>query len=765
MSRLVTYIILLSLGVSGLIGITLSVTLQSPTVILIGIAGLLCALTLLRCDFEANTKYLLGLAMLAMLYFVARAIFSPVRDLGIQDLMLILPAGLLYLISGYGVDGNNSVRLRQGLAWVVIVLLILNVSLAIMQLDGSEGYSFSNYFTSARRSSEGGVTGIYSYYGSFANFSVIAGILSLSLGVWGRCPYLIRSLLFILGLMALALAVWSQSRSAVISLVIAIGVYGLLTYISVAKLNRLHRRRIRGGLFLLGVLGIGLMAVASTWVFNNRSTEVDVKGIEVLFASHARLQFWGMAAEQWFDHPIIGAGSRSYSYECFRYWNTSLHAATPNPEFVHNEYLQLLADYGLVGLLLILVLFGWHFYRGGKQVLGLTEKVGKNGLKRGSNAMALAIAGMSGMTAMAVHIIFDFRTHLLANLLLLICCAVWILPIPRVRKENGSQKKEGRGQRVGSWVLSLVMMVLSIGAIGMGGLQLWGGLPLVKSKMTKEDGAWVPESVPRPLWIATLEDAVAKVPHYVRYQRLGTLYRLDAHESVGLDKERNNKKAIKAYMSSIERHPYNVVPWANLALVYYEEKQFEKANEIFVQAAELAKHREQWYNTYSNWAQFHAAWAEELIKEEKVTEGMIHYAKSRELYIQSYKLCRSTSREWKYAWRTDYSAAMNRYVYLLDKQKNFEASSEIMEEVMSYARLPLSIKFYADHRRRYGISLWYTRKPDQALAVLTKAKFDYRRYLRKRKNKTIDSITETNLKKVEEIIQFLKSAGVEPAKD
>ena len=143
--------------------------------------------------------WLQGLALVAIFYFALRAYLSPVRDLGIEDLMLIIPASSLYLVAGYALTGKDGIKIRQGLAITVILLLALHVLYCLFQFNGVEGYSLARYFEGSTRSSSKQVTGMYGYYGSFANFAVIAGFLCLSLGVWGRLTFAVRGAVFFNG--------------------------------------------------------------------------------------------------------------------------------------------------------------------------------------------------------------------------------------------------------------------------------------------------------------------------------------------------------------------------------------------------------------------------------------------------------------------------------------------------------------------------------------------------------------------------------------
>ena len=199
--------------------------------------------------------WLIILILSSIVYFITRAYLSPVRDLGIEDLMLIIPACSLYLIAGYALTGKDGIKIRQGLAITVILLLALHVLYCLFQFNGVEGYSLARYFEGSTRSSPKQVTGMYGYYGSFANFAVIAGLLCMSLGVWGRLTFSVRGAVFLLGMAALGLAIWSQSRSAVLSLGPALIVFTLMLIVSCKQqaAENVQRWVKRAG-FVLGML-------------------------------------------------------------------------------------------------------------------------------------------------------------------------------------------------------------------------------------------------------------------------------------------------------------------------------------------------------------------------------------------------------------------------------------------------------------------------------------------------------------------------------
>jgi hypothetical protein len=60
----------------------------------------------------------------------------------------------------------------------------------------------------------------------------------------------------------------------------------------------------------------------------------------------ARIMLWKVAVKQFQLHPVFGAGSGFYRYYGREFTPLGVQA---DPEFAHNDYLQFLAEYGLVG--------------------------------------------------------------------------------------------------------------------------------------------------------------------------------------------------------------------------------------------------------------------------------------------------------------------------------------------------------------------------------------------------------------------------------
>ncbi|HXE41510.1 MAG TPA: O-antigen ligase family protein, partial [Candidatus Baltobacteraceae bacterium] len=128
-----------------------------------------------------------------------------------------------------------------------------------------------------------------------------------------------------------------------------------------------------------------------------------------------RLDLWRAAEQMWRDNFWFGVGPAHYDYRFRQYRSERLQA---RPDRAHNDYLNLLADWGTTGG--IIVLGGIGFFAAGllqtrKHVQRAEKNFGGFGL---SNRFAFFVGGSAGLFALAAHSAGDFNLHIPANAIL-----------------------------------------------------------------------------------------------------------------------------------------------------------------------------------------------------------------------------------------------------------------------------------------------------------------------------------------------------------
>ena len=115
-----------------------------------------------------------------------------------------------------------------------------------------------------------------------------------------------------------------------------------------------------------------------------------------------RSHFWSVALRIFLDNPIIGAGFDAFAVAFGRYdtWN-----GTFRVEQAHNDYLQMLADAGILGFACV-VSFIFLFFRRALKVINSST----NAFRKSA-----AVGSMAGCFGILIHSFFDFPLRTQSN--------------------------------------------------------------------------------------------------------------------------------------------------------------------------------------------------------------------------------------------------------------------------------------------------------------------------------------------------------------
>ena len=387
---------------------------------------------------ETSRSWLTIFSLLGAAYLVGRAFMGGPVGLAVNDVALVLLAIGIYLsvsLSKKGVRGF----------WFAIlaIVAVVNVGLAISQSVLESPF----YFWQSAGEDRGYAIGLFGHYNAFASFLNGTVFFFLSYTFFGRnsagrwaCALLSVGLIVSL--------VMSQSRGGWLSFVVG----GSLWMVLVILFLKQRRSKLLGILSIVVVaLGVGGI-VSSVWMVQ-KITEKRVeqheedtgRKVEAKISDGGRVAFQQMGFEIFLDSPAVGGGARAFSYRALEKWDPdTLELWMGDPEFAHNEFVQLLSDYGLVGFVLILGLFFIH------GVLGVMNLLSEDENDSGLSVWQLGAAG--GLIAMLCQSYFSFIFHFPACVGL---CAFQLAIL-------GSQSREAAKGRTGFRPTGI--------AIGIGGL-------------------------------------------------------------------------------------------------------------------------------------------------------------------------------------------------------------------------------------------------------------------------------------------------------
>ncbi len=315
-----------------------------------------------------------------------------------------------------------------------------------------------------------------------------AGAFALSLGVWGRVGLWPRVLLLYGAAMFFGVGILTQSRGGLLGAGVALGVFVILS----ARGLMLGAWGVRGRMFgllalallvsfgmawqvyessdlaqfrilkageenyratvfvilsarglMLGAWGVrgrmfGLLALAllvsfgMAWQVYESS---DLAQFRILKAGEEnyRATVWKTALRQWQSEPLLGTGIGTFTNFARQY---RFRADALDDVFAHNDWVQALAEIGLIGVALGLCVFFVHLFSGWRGFVdGLCQRLSAGDLPA-SVKSAMQMGAVSSLGAFAVHSLFDFNMQVPGNALLA-CVSLAILASPGRRSVSG----------------------------------------------------------------------------------------------------------------------------------------------------------------------------------------------------------------------------------------------------------------------------------------------------------------------------------------
>ena len=429
---------------------------------LVGLGVALCVVSILRLVNPplSSRPWLTIFSLLGAGYLVGRALMGGPEGLAVHDVALVLSAIGIYLSvtsTGRGVRGF----------WIILlaILVAVNVGLAISQSVLENPF----YFWQPGGSDESHAIGLFAHYNAFASFLNGTVFFFLSYTFFGR-NVAARWACALLSLGLIVTLVMSQSRGGWLSFVVG----GSLWMVLLILFLKQRRSKLLGivsiAVVLLGVGGI----VSSVWVVQ-RITEKRVekyeentgRKVEAKVSDGGRVAFQQMGFEIFLDSPVVGGGARAFSYRALEKWDPdTLELWMGDPEFAHNEFIQLLSDYGLVGFVLVLVLLFIH------GIVGVINLVSEDDRDPGLSIWQLGADG--GLVAMLCKSYFSFIFHFPACVVL---CAFQLAILASQSKEKSKSRP----------VFRFTELVIGIGGLGVAAALAFLGINFFKGYMLSKE--------------------------------------------------------------------------------------------------------------------------------------------------------------------------------------------------------------------------------------------------------------------------------------
>jgi O-antigen ligase/Tfp pilus assembly protein PilF len=333
-------------------------------------------------------------------YAIVRYLNADIEYLARQELIRVLVYACLFLAILNNLHRQESTRIVSG------TLIFLAMAISGYAIYQFLAHSHRVWYFEVRH--DFGASGTYISRNHLGGFLEMLLPLGLAYTLTSRLKPVTKVFLGYASLVILAGIAVTISRGTYASTAVALALFfGVLLF---------HRTyRLPALVLLVVVVAAGAYYLPKSFPVQARLKPV-IEG-QGRMEEDSRVLLWQAAIRIWQENPWWGVGPAHYDY---RFRQVRPAQVQLRPAWAHNDYLNTLAEWGLVGLGIVasaLVLMGlgvlktWSFVRGKPRGLGE---------ERNSNKFAFVLGASLGLAAILVHSVVDFNMHIPANAILAI---------------------------------------------------------------------------------------------------------------------------------------------------------------------------------------------------------------------------------------------------------------------------------------------------------------------------------------------------------
>ena len=531
-----------------------------PAYALVGLAAALSLLSFRKPSVKPSALCL-GSTLLLAGYVVVRAWFSPNAFLSQADAFMASGCLLVYLLT--------ALYLPQPLHrnWILGALFAVAIAhLAVGALQFKDGNGFMLWGFSRGGAYGARASGMLICPNHLAGFLEAMGLLALSITFWGRWRLPTKMAAGYMALFCFVGVALSGSRGGYLSSLVGLLVFAALSLWIVWIFDRQR--------FVLSVVGtvvaLGLVLGAALHFMQNSPT-IKQRMSQIETASEdLRWYNWLASLDQFKLSPLLGTGSGTHLYYGRLFRRPQIQV---DPEHSHNDYLELLAEYGVVGEALALFFLVVHISRGLAIARQVTTRRLCNipGMGR-SDTLALTLGALSALATLLAHSVVDFNMHIPGNALLF---AFFFGALGSAGMEKASEERANPPEALARGVLALA----GLGLLAAAALRYPAEALSNQARNALQKGAFDECS-------ELAERAIEKNPANPQ----AYFYQGEACRALGSNlsgyglREDYFKQAIDAYRKGLHYFPQNENLWIRLGQCLDATLQFEEAQEAYLSA-------------------------------------------------------------------------------------------------------------------------------------------------------------------------------------
>ena len=397
-----------------------------PAYALITLAAFLATFSFKSADRRPSGSCIVVTAIF-FAYMLTRALNTPWDYLWWQDVYQILACLMIYGICTCYVTRASS---RMIIVGALLVLAVAEFFIGLRQFRYVDNWMPFGFI---RPNGDWRASGTLAHPIHYAGFLEAVGAFAMATAFWSRWPGWMRFLAGYAAVMCYGGVAISGSRGAYLSSVVSLTVFAVISLIAIRRLEPERLMRV------VTYVAVGLVAAIVGAIFLMQQSPLLQKRLNLLAQQDLRIMSyvlsdgtregekrpgtdiriynWQAALDQIHVSPVVGTGAGTHLYYGRLFRRPQIQS---DPIHAHSDYLEITAEYGLVGatgILLFIVIHWRHGWRRFSHILGV--ELGDLDIyqPRRSDDLALVIGSLSAVSAYLAHSIVDFNLHIPGNAL------------------------------------------------------------------------------------------------------------------------------------------------------------------------------------------------------------------------------------------------------------------------------------------------------------------------------------------------------------
>jgi len=376
-------------------------------------------------------------------YFFVRCLCSYSMVESWLESSLIISCGVFYVAGIYGAQ-TRSARFQVAVVLLAVLLNLLYWYLRPGEMNmlwtGRPEYGLSGYNNQP-------VT-LFVYKNFAGAFQMIGGCALLGVALWIVRSVQMRLLCFLCAVVSICSSFYCSTRVVyLLTPVLICLVWGMQFLVELFTRDKVRKMTIIGGILLGGYV---MVEVSNVFLGEGLKQISDID-------THARFEIWKLVLNVGTSGPLWGWGTMASHWEII-----GVFIADKTPNMAHNEYVQVWADYGLIGLAMMMLVVVVHTLSGIRSLA--SDSV--TPLRRGMTAVALVV-----LWAYAIASVTDAYWHSFA--VAMVCaysCGILVSPVCSASLDrkctNAKNSSIAAGVKTQGKVGRGVLALLAMGVVG-----------------------------------------------------------------------------------------------------------------------------------------------------------------------------------------------------------------------------------------------------------------------------------------------------------